>query len=47
LPEAVGVAVSRGMAFQTFRASGAVLDLSRRSDVALVTTRLAGLEPRP
>jgi glucose-1-phosphate thymidylyltransferase len=47
LPEAVGVAISRGVAFQTFRAEGAVLDLSRRSDVALVTTRLAGLEPRP
>ena len=47
LPEAVGVALSRGVAFQTFRASGAVLDLSRRSDVALVNARLAGLEPRP
>jgi hypothetical protein len=35
------------VAFQTFRASGAVLDLSRRSDVALVNTRLAGVEPRP
>jgi glucose-1-phosphate thymidylyltransferase len=47
LPEAVGVALSRGVAFQTFRAEGAVLDLSRRSDVALVSTRLAGVEPRP
>ena len=47
LPEAVGLAVSRGVAFQTFRASGAVLDLSRRSDVALVNARLAGVEPRP
>jgi len=47
LPEAVGIAIARGVTFQTFRASGAVLDLSRRSDVALVTTRLAGLEPRP
>ena len=47
LPEAVGVAVSRGVAFQTFRAEGAVLDLSRRSDVALVNRRLAGVEPRP
>lgn len=47
LPEAVGLAIARGVVFQTFRASGAVLDLSRRSDVALVTTRLTGLEPRP
>jgi dTDP-glucose pyrophosphorylase len=47
LPEAVGLALSRGEIFQTFRASGAVLDLSRRSDVALVNARLAGVEPRP
>lgn len=47
LPEAVGLAVSRGGIFRTFRASGAVLDLSRRSDVALVSERLAGVEARP
>ena len=47
LPEAVGLAVERGVKFQTFRAGGAVLDLSRRSDVALVSARLAGVEPRP
>ena len=47
LSEAVGVAVSRGEVFRTFPASGAVLDLSRRSDVALVNARLAGMEPRP
>ena len=47
LPEAVGLAVSRGVVFQTFRASGPVLDLSRRSDVAVVSARLAGTEPRP
>jgi glucose-1-phosphate thymidylyltransferase len=47
LPEAVGLAVSRGVVFQTFRAAGAVLDLSRRSDVALVNARLADVEPRP
>jgi len=47
LPEAVGVAIASGVVFQTFPASGAVLDLSRRSDVALVNSRLAGLEPRP
>jgi len=47
LPEAVGLAMSRGVRFKTFRASGAVLDLSRRSDVALVSARLAGVEARP
>ena len=47
LPEAVGLAIARGVVFQTFRASGAVLDLSRRSDVAMVNARLAGVEPRP
>jgi dTDP-glucose pyrophosphorylase len=47
LPEAVGLAASRGVGFRTFRASGAVLDLSRRSDVALVSARLAGVDPRP
>jgi glucose-1-phosphate thymidylyltransferase len=47
LPQAVGVALAQGVVFQTFRASGAVLDLSRRSDVALVNTRLAGVVPRP
>jgi UDP-N-acetylglucosamine diphosphorylase / glucose-1-phosphate thymidylyltransferase / UDP-N-acetylgalactosamine diphosphorylase / glucosamine-1-phosphate N-acetyltransferase / galactosamine-1-phosphate N-acetyltransferase len=46
LPEAVGLAVARGVKFQTFRARGAVLDLSRRSDVALVSRRLAGVEAR-
>jgi dTDP-glucose pyrophosphorylase len=47
LPEAVGLAVSRGVVFQTFRASGPVLDLSQRSDIAVVSRRLAGTEPRP
>ena len=47
LPEAVGVAVGRGVKFRTVAASGPVLDLSRRSDVALVSARLAGQEPRP
>jgi glucose-1-phosphate thymidylyltransferase len=47
LPEAVGLAVSRGDIFRTFRATGAVLDLSRRSDVSLVNARLAGVEARP
>jgi glucose-1-phosphate thymidylyltransferase len=47
LPEAVGVALASGVVFQTFPASGAVLDLSRRSDVGLVNARLRNLEPRP
>ena len=47
LPEAVGLAVSRGVKFRVVPAAGAVLDLSRRSDVPLVSERLAGLEPRP
>jgi dTDP-glucose pyrophosphorylase len=47
LPEAVGLALTRGEIFQTFQAWGAVLDLSRRSDVALVNARLAGVEPHP
>ena len=40
LPEAVGLAVTRGVKFRAVPASGAVLDLSRRSDVALVNARL-------
>lgn len=47
LPEAVGLAVTRGAEFQTFLARGAVLDLSRRTDVALVSARLAGVEANP
>lgn len=47
LPEAVGLAVTRGVTFKAFRARGAVLDLSRRSDIALVSERLAGAEARP
>jgi len=46
LPEAVGLAVERGVRFHTFRARGAVLDLSRRGDVALVSERLTGAEVR-
>ena len=47
LPEAVGLAVTRGVKFRVVPASGPVLDLSRRSDVALVSERLVGQEPRP
>jgi dTDP-glucose pyrophosphorylase len=47
LPEAVGLAIARGVRFRTVRASGPVLDLSRRSDVAAVNERLAGVEAHP
>jgi len=47
LPEAVGLAVARGVPFQVIHTSGAVLDLSRQSDIPLVAARLAGQEPRP
>ncbi len=46
LPEAVALAIARGVRFRVLPAEGAVLDLSRRADVAGVASRLAGLEPR-
>ncbi len=47
IPEAVGLAVSRGIRFLTFPARGPVLDLSRRGDTVDVAKRLAGVAPRP
>jgi len=47
IPEAVGLAVSRGIRFRTFPARGPVLDLSRRADTTEVARRLAGVVPRP
>ena len=47
LPEAVGLAISRGVRFRVVPAAGAVLDLSRPSDVSLVSERLTDVEPRP
>lgn len=47
LPEAVGLAVTRGVKFRAVPASGAVLDLSRPGDISLVTERLAGQDARP
>jgi len=47
LPEAVALAVATGTVFRAIRANGAVLDLSRQTDIALVSARLAGVEPRP
>ena len=46
LPMAVGLAVSRGVRFKVVRASGEILDLSRRGDVAAVSARLAGRQVR-
>lgn len=47
LPEAVALAIATGVRFRVIRARGAVLDLSRRGDIPVVSARLAGLEPRP
>jgi dTDP-glucose pyrophosphorylase len=47
LPEAVVLAMRRGMRFKTIPARGPVLDLSRRGDTADVERRLAGLAPHP
>jgi len=47
LPEAVGLAVTRGVRFKAVPAKGPVLDLSRRADAADVERRLAGVVPRP
>jgi glucose-1-phosphate thymidylyltransferase len=45
LPEAVGLAVTRGVRFKALPARGPVLDLSRRADAADVARRLAGNIP--
>ena len=47
LPEAVGLAVRRGVRFRALPARGPVLDLSRRADAADVERRLAGTMPSP
>jgi glucose-1-phosphate thymidylyltransferase len=47
LPEAVGLAVRRGIRFRALPARGPVLDLSRRADAIDVERRLAGRVPRP
>ena len=46
LPEAVALAVTRGVRFRVLPARGAVLDLSARADIVRVTAQLAGREPR-
>lgn len=45
LPEAVGLAIARGMRIKAVPAKGPVLDLSRRADAAEVARRLAGNVP--
>jgi glucose-1-phosphate thymidylyltransferase len=47
IPEAVALAVARGVRFRAFPARGPVLDLSRRADAVDVAARLAGVTPRP
>ena len=47
LPQAVGLAVSRGARFRGVPARGPVLDLSRRADAADLERRLAGAVPQP
>ena len=47
LPEAVGLAASRGVRFKAVPARGPVLDLSRRADAADVAKRLATVLPTP
>lgn len=47
LPEAVGLAASRGVRFKAVPARGPVLDLSRRADAADVAERLATVIPTP
>lgn len=46
LPQAVGLAASRGVCFEVIPTRGAVLDLSSRGDVARVAARLAETEVR-
>jgi glucose-1-phosphate thymidylyltransferase len=46
LPEAVRLAIQRGVRFAVVPAQGPVLDLSRREDVPAVAAHLAGREIR-
>jgi glucose-1-phosphate thymidylyltransferase len=47
LPEAVALAIARGMRMRAIPAQGPVLDLSRRADAPDVARRLAGVTPCP
>lgn len=46
LPQAVALSLDRGVLYAVVRASGAVVDLSRQGDVAMVAARLAGRQVR-
>jgi dTDP-glucose pyrophosphorylase len=47
LPEAVGLAIARGVKVKAIRGHGGVLDLSNRGDIADLERRLAGVSARP
>ena len=47
LPQAVALAIARGLRLRAVPARGPVLDLSRQSDVGEVSRRLASILPRP
>lgn len=47
LPQAVMLAIERGMRFRTIPSSGPVLDLSRRADAAEMANRLSHITPNP
>jgi glucose-1-phosphate thymidylyltransferase len=47
LPQAVMLAVDRGVRFRAIPASGTVLDLSRRGDAAELSRRLSHVTPKP
>jgi glucose-1-phosphate thymidylyltransferase len=47
LPQAVMLAVERGVRFRTIPSNGPVLDLSRRADAAEVSRRLSHITPNP
>ncbi len=47
LPEAVGLAIRVGVPFRALRASGPVLDLSRRADMSAVARQLTSVVARP
>jgi dTDP-glucose pyrophosphorylase len=47
LPEAVTLAMARGVRFRAIRAGGPVLDLSRRADMIDLARRLETASPRP
>lgn len=47
LPQAVMLAVERGIRFRTIPSGGPVLDLSRRADAAEISRRLSHMTPNP